>query len=715
MFRQRRPTSEEVEARPELAEKYAEHLADMNRRMAAKVAAAQEIGPLPKMLNPERRESCRWNLQLFAEKYVPGLFKGITKRWSPFHITAFRILQESILKGGLFAIAIPRGSGKSAMIKAAMIWAAVYGHCKFAVVVCATNRLAINFLKSIKKQFRGSRPLFEDFPEVCYPIRRLDNKASKCNGQKLDGIRTAIEWANEHIVLPTIPGSEASGFKIAISGITGSGLRGLVEGLEDATEVRPDIVAIDDFQTKGSAKSPNQTTTRLEIVRGDILGMAGPGEKMTVFSAVTVIECEDGADQLLQDPNWQGMRFGILQGFPDKVGLELWRKYYEILLEARAQKLGVAPANDFYRANRTAMDGDWAATWEDRFNPETEVSAIQHAMNLYFMQGPKAFWAEYMNTPAVALEKEMFKVEAKEVCKRLSRVRRYAVPADHEKITVQVDCQGELLWYVVCSWRSDFTGSLIDYGWFPDQGRRNFTLDNLSRTLQSESGCEPADFDGAISWGLEQIGKHVLDRKYEREDGLNLKITKGLIDVSWKPSLTPVARFCRLSKWAGIVIPARGWALNSLRRRRISEWVPKDGEKFPPPAERPECEWMLTSPKKHKLQECMFDTNHWKGRVIKALLMPPASSGSLSLYGTDPVEHQMLADHLASHRAQPVQYGDVKDISYTIRPGISRDDLLDGAVGCAVAASIEGIKLGTEQAIAAVTKKRTFTLPGARR
>lgn len=682
--------------------KYELHKEDMRIRMNAKTAAAQEIGPLPEITDPELRAACEFNLKLFATKFVPGLFKGVTKKFSKMHDKAFEDLQDKILHGGLEAIAMPRGSAKTAMIKAAVIWAACYGHCKFCVVVCAANDLAKRFLQSVKKQLRLSRKILECFPEVAYPIRLIKDKHSRAVGQTLNGQRTAIEWLKDHIVLPTVPGSAASGFRVSLSGILGSGLRGLVEALEeeDCEEVRPDIVIIDDPSTKKSARSVTQNDTRLEIIKADILGMGGPGEKMSAFAAVTVVEPNDVADQLLSDPSWNPIRFGILTKFPSDEAMEHWHKYNEILSECRVQKRGVGPANEYYRENRSVMDGDWEATWPDRFNSETEISGVQHAMNLYFERGPKAWWAEFGNDPQGAIEEAIHQVTQDEVKVRLSKVPRHVVPMGFAKITMQIDVGHDILWYVVKAYKQDFTSSVIDYGWYPDQGgRRMFSLDNLTQTIYDVSGCHTTDVHGAVTHALNKLGQTVLARKYYREDRMQMEIAKCLVDINYEQSASAVGEFCRLSPWSSRLIPARGYARTEKRPTPISQWTPKPGQFFPTPAEREQCQWMLTSPRNHLLAEARFDTNHWRGRVLRAVSQPLYSAGAMSLYGDNPAEHEMLAIHLASHRGKYVTMDGVDVLVYNQIIGM-RDDLLDGVMGCDVAASMEQIKLPTEQIVA---------------
>ena len=54
-------------------------------------------------------------------------------------------------------------------------------------------------------------------------------------------------------------------------------------------------------------------------------------------------------------------------------------------------------ATAFYATHREEMDEGAEIAWEARYNPD-ELSAIQHAMNLRFLD-EVAFWAEYQNEP----------------------------------------------------------------------------------------------------------------------------------------------------------------------------------------------------------------------------------------------------------------------------------------------------------------------------
>ena len=111
--------------------------------------------------------------------------------------------------------------------------------------------------------------LMQDFPELCYPIRKLDGIANRCKGQTCLGIRTRITWTDNEIVYPTVEGSASSGTVIQVRGITGR-VRGMKAAIATGESIRPELVLIDDPQTDESAASPEQNRKRMRILSGAI-------------------------------------------------------------------------------------------------------------------------------------------------------------------------------------------------------------------------------------------------------------------------------------------------------------------------------------------------------------------------------------------------------------------------------------------------------------
>ena len=52
--------------------------------------------------------------------------------------------------GGKLALAMPRGSGKTTLVETAVVWALLYGHCRYIVIVGANSEKAQSILKNVK-------------------------------------------------------------------------------------------------------------------------------------------------------------------------------------------------------------------------------------------------------------------------------------------------------------------------------------------------------------------------------------------------------------------------------------------------------------------------------------------------------------------------------------------------------------------------------------
>lgn len=189
-----------------------EQLKDRARaRNVALATAGRDIGGLPAVVNPERKEQAASDFRYFCESYFPLTFH---LTWSPDHLKVIAKIEQAVLRGGLFAMAMPRGSGKTTICECACIWAVLYGHREFVCLIGSDEGHAMDMLDSIKMELDGNDLLLEDFPEVVYPIQCLDGIANRCNGQLYQGERTHIGWTAREIVLPSMPDSFASGHEI---------------------------------------------------------------------------------------------------------------------------------------------------------------------------------------------------------------------------------------------------------------------------------------------------------------------------------------------------------------------------------------------------------------------------------------------------------------------------------------------------------------------
>ena len=648
-------------------------------RQAEQSLAGRDIGPLPEVVNPDRKAACERNFQLFCESYFPETY---ALAWSPDHLKVIEKIETAVLRGGLFALALPRGSGKTTITESAALWSMLYGHREFVVLIGATESAALELLDSLKTELEVNERLAEDFPEVCYPVAQLEGIANRCAGQLYKGERTRITWTSNEIVLPTVEGSRASGIIVRVAGITGR-IRGMKFKRSDGRSVRPSLVVIDDPQTSESAGSLEQTRKRVRVLAGDILGLAGPGQKISGIMPCTIIRPGDMADIILNrntHPDWNGEKTRMVYRFP--TNMKLWEEYAEIRAEALRTEGNFQKATEFYLANREAMDAGAEVSWEARFNHD-EVSALQHAMNLKF-QDEAAFQSEYQNDPLPDDTADDSLLSVDEICAKINGLARRRVPLKCDRLTMFVDVQKALLFYVVIAWAEDFTGAVIDYGSWPDQHRHEYSLADANPSIQTL--FPKAGFEGALYAALSALTDECLGREWEREDGAVLKIERALVDANWGQSTDVVYQFCRQSSHAGVILPSHGRYVGASSKP-MTEYRKQQGDRLG-------FNWMIPNVAgKRAIRHVIYDTNYWKSFIHARLAVPVGDKGSLTLYGRIPGAHQLFAEHLtAEYRVKTQGRGRTVD-EWKLKPQSHDNHFLDCVAGCAVCGSMLGASL----------------------
>jgi len=666
---------------------YAERKRRQAERNAEAVRAAQDIGELPKVVDLERKAAAEESFRTFCETYFGEVFY---LPWSEDHLKVIGKIERAVRTGGLFAMAMPRGSGKTVLCQTAVLWSALTGATPFVTLIAASADRAKDLLENVKTWLETNRLLAEDFPEVTYPIKCLERITNRQKGQKYRGESTRIEWAADKIVLPTIEGSKASGVVISCSGMKGSDIRGQNHARSDGQVVRPQLVMVDDPQTTESAWSPSQSQRREAILAGDVLGMAGPGKKIAGLMACTVIRPDDMADRLLdreKHPEWQGERTKLVYSFPTNE--KLWARYAEIRGDSLRNDGDGSAATAFYRENRQAMDAGARIAWPQRHN-EDELSAIQHAMNLR-LRDEAAFFAEYQNEPIVEAEGEEM-LTAEEIAAKTNGYDRGVLPLGAAHLTMFIDVQQKALFWLIAAWEESFTGYVLDYGTWPDQRRAYFTLRDVHRTLGRAT--PGAGLEGSIYAGLERLCDERVDRVYRREDGAQMKIDRVLIDANWGQSTDVVYQFCRQSKYAGILLPSHGRFVGASSIP-FSEYRRKRGDRIGH-------HWRIPSTTgKRQVRHVLIDTNYWKSFVHARLAVAMGDPGCLSLFGRDEKAHRLLAEHLTAEFRVKTMARDRTVDEWKLRATRPDNHWLDCLVGTAVAASIQGAalsSLGTQTA-----------------
>jgi phage terminase large subunit GpA-like protein len=481
-------------------------------------------------------------------------------------------------------------------------------------------------------------------------------------------------------MLPTVGGSQASGAILRAAGLTAR-LRGMAYTRPDGRKARPDLVVVDDPQTDESAHSDGQCEMRERILAGAILGLSGPGKKISGIMPCTVIREGDLASRMLdrkQHPEWHGERTKLVYQFP--ANGELWAKYAEARADGlRAGDRGAA-ATEFYRTNRAAMDEGAVVAWAERHNAD-ELSALQHAMNLK-LQDERAFHAEYQNEPLPPAGAVDLTVE--DVMARLNRHGRRVVPSGCTRVTAFVDVQQSLLYYAVCAWHEDFRGHVVDYGAYPDQRRAYWRLRDASPAL---GDVHPGGVEAQVHAGLAALAEALAGGGLRSDAGGVLRAEKVLIDANWGQSTEVVYRFCRMSPHGALLTPSHGKYIGAAGNP-MADWPYRKDS-----GEVRGLNWIQPPAKPGRVRHVLYDTNWWKDFLVGRLSAPLGGPGALMLWGDGPQQHRLAAEHVCSeYRVRTAGRG--REVNeWKLRPDRPDNHLLDCLVGCCVAASMLGVQL----------------------
>jgi hypothetical protein len=663
------------------SEEYQRHKERMGHRSREITQSAREIGPLPAVVDPARRASCENSLKLFLETYLPETFN---LPWSNDHLRAIEVMQDVILNGGQYALAMPRRQGKTTLITGATLWAILYGHRKFVVVIAATKQDSVKIANNVKITIETDERLAGDFPEACYPVGRLEGINNRAAGQTLDGELTRIRWTREEIVFPNLPGQPCSSARLYCRSITGA-IRGLSDKLPDGTTIRPELVLLDDPQTERSAKSAHSTGERERTVSRAVLGLGGANKRLASFAAVTVIQQDDLAARLLdrqRNPDWRGDLMKLVYEMP--TDMEFWKTYRDKRNELIRFERPLSELNQFYLDHREQADAGCVVAWEHRYEPD-QVSAIQYAMDLW-AKDEDAFLSEYQNSPRRQELEGAFALTTAEVQAKVCGIPRGYVPDWAEKLTAFVDVQQDALFFLVAAWDAELRGHVVDYGSWPEQGRAYYTKADIRKTLLDH--YRAATVEHALHAGLVDLLELLLGKQWQTQSRGESQLDLVFVDANWVVSTDVVYQVAR-TVGNGRVMPWHGRYV-SATSQAIEAGQKQPGDKTGPG-------WRTTLGKKNQRQ-ILADVNQWKTTVSQRLRTINQETG-ITLFGDRPDTHVMLSDHLTAEFALDASSESTGRKIYEWKQRIGRDnEWFDGLVGAAVAANYLGASMPGQQA-----------------
>lgn len=638
-----------------------EHEYDRARK-ANKRATARDL-EIPPCANPERRAALEASDEEWLRYYYAHRFFN---QFTDAHREIISDFQELVEHGGDKAVADQRGGGKTTIVKGLATKYVFTGRLRFPVIIGANGVEARAILDDIKNEIESNDCLCEDYPEICVPIRALDRWAARARKQTVKGEPTNIKWSEDKIVLPTVPGSRASGACIQIRGMDAA-IRGMNE-----RGMRPDFALLDDAETTESAASDVEIEKRERKIERDVAFLGGPNRRIARMMLCTIGNRKCLAFKYTdpkQKPSWGGRRYRQLVEKPK----EHDGKWLDYMNKLRAgQELGTDPegneARQLYLDNREVMDEGAIIGNPYRYDSQRgEVSALQACYNLIARTSWDSFCTEMQNDPPEEDGLENSGITSSLVASRISGLELQELPHEFKSLVHFIDLGHHYCYWGDSAWQTECIGTILDYG----------ALDVHGITKDSDQAAlERALLKTLHEWRSMLLGK------YKNHEGQVRNPDLCLVDSGSGLHTKAVYEFCR--QVGAPFYPSKGfdksvWRAPAKAVRTGDHWA-----KVPQPG---------------GAQLYEFDATYWKQFAHQRFLTPTFDAehrpkpGSLSLFICPELEQYRKERREFTHQAVAEIWGVAKPGGKPGWIGHKKNHYQDVTAGLCLAASVTGIEL----------------------
>ena len=299
------------------------------------------------------------------------LTKHLRLKPSRMHEDLFGMLSRvTEQRGQRIAVAAPRGHAKSTVVSLAYIlWAILYQHEQFVLVISATKEQAVLLLKNIKDEIQGNELLLEDFPDVC---------------QQPGTGRMLKPWRENSILL-------RNGVMIRVLG-SGQALRGVRHGPH-----RPSLIICDDLENQEHCESAEQRIKLRDWFEKTLLKAGDARTNVVVVG--TVLHYDSLLANLTHEKlergksvGWDRRLYRAVEIYSERA--DLWDQWEAIRVGEKEfnGETGPIAAAAFYETNKALMLKGSQVLW-----PEQED--YLRLMQIRSDEGRLSFQSEKQNEP----------------------------------------------------------------------------------------------------------------------------------------------------------------------------------------------------------------------------------------------------------------------------------------------------------------------------
>lgn len=525
-----------------------------------------------------------------------------------------------------YHIRVARGHGKTAYTKGAVLWTTSTGRRRYVVAVGSNDENAENIIEDVFACMTQSPAFVQDFPEIALPFLKLEGAYQRSKTQKYHGMATKPRKSAGKIVLPTVF-DPRTGLLFPSSGVIleavgfNAGARGKSKGI-----LRPDFIIFDDLQNDDAAQSEGQVGKMVKKIKKTFMGLAGHRKKIAAIMTSTPIEADDLSETFAADPGWKTKTYRMVLAWPkchnpeasaeERKGVrDYWEEYWEIYqTEKAADREPHIAANRFYRKHRKEMDEGAQVLNPHNFDPDTEISGIQHAMNILFRDGLDTFMSEYqMQPPRDAFA---FEISTRLILSRIRRgVPAKTIPADTVLTVAATDINpGYALTTTVQTFDINLTSFVTAYKITP---------------VKIPDRLNDVEFDKRLTAALKAHGEELA--------ALGIKIDKWGIDAGGR-------QFATVTKFAAMAEAEVGIPAVAMLGRAGQNWNPNVRSRI---REARNATVLCRDPQRRKW--LAFNADEYKEKAQKAWATETGGAGGLSLYDGK-ANHYKFAVQIANER-----------------------------------------------------------------
>ena len=712
-------------ARPKLADNAAiknRRALEALHRESARMTS-NDIGEIPAVVDPDRRARCEADPILWLETYLADdFFLAFTEEQREYIRNAW----SAIEKKRSSSILAPRGWGKTSIMQALILKAIMQGLHKIVLYIVAEGNKTKEAYEFFQGQLEDNEILAADYPEICYPIKLRDGVAQKPLHYK--GKRCGIKMSPEYIKLPTIKGSPSSGALLKYSSVFSSGIRGAKFYIRGEGSFRPSMVAVDDVQSDGTAKSELEVGNIMGIIEKTLALVGGfdrkTGRKVraAMIIALTQNQPNDVAVRCMNKPEFYTKVYRFFTQLPDD--FSEWRKYRSFRAEAMLKSKSADEAefriNDYYRDHKAAIERDCAVANPEIYT-ESELTAIQHGLNTW-CNSLVSFWCELQNDAERAYTEDGGFLTPTIVLRKVINLPRCVIPDGTVAMTAFIDV-GEHYhnWQVTAFGEGLSFIHTVDFGVWPDQKVPMVTKKVYNVDLQDAYHDGELDKPGMIRRSLTACMKRIIETPYFWSNGKDVDVHApiefvhhatrqpfrflaaigvdagdgNLESVVWNAC----SDFHETNMYANRAIPCYGASATA----RLFRYLPlTPGEWRRGATGKGECDWIENPDTKQRVlaqhtravKACVkFDANTYKTWRDNAWLMSQGKIGSHTLFNERPEYLVMYANHQCSEEYVMRKLGEYDYRKYQEKkPKFSDNEFLDTDTGCVMLAGYVGLE-----------------------